>query len=315
MSAPDRRAMLDRDRPGCRSGGSAGCWGWRARASTGQRRRPTTTSSVLMRRLDELFMRLAVPRLAADGRDAAGRRARINRKRVQRLMRQMGIAALGPRPHDQAGAGAQDLPVSAARPGDRPAQPGLGGRHHLHPDRARLPLPGRDHGLGEPGGAGVAAVEHDGRRVLRRGAGGGAGALRHAGDLQHRPGQPVHRRRLHRRPAAAGVRISMDGRGRWMDNVFIERLWRSLKYEDIYLKGYADGREAQRRDRRLDRLLQRHAAASGARRPHADGGVARRRSPAPPARQGCGHDAARLDDASASPTCPPPQQQQTIDVA
>jgi hypothetical protein len=45
---------------------------------------------------------------------------------------------------------------------------------------------------------------------------------------------------------AAGLRISMDGRGRWMDNVFIERLWRSLKHEDIYLKGYADGREAHR---------------------------------------------------------------------
>ena len=37
-----------------------------------------------------------------------------------------------------------------------------------------------------------------------------------------------------------GVRISMDGKGRWMDNVFIERLWRSLKYEDIYLKAYPD---------------------------------------------------------------------------
>ncbi len=36
-----------------------------------------------------------------------------------------------------------------------------------------------------------------------------------------------------------GVKISMDGRGRWMDNVFIERLWRSLKYEDIYLREYA----------------------------------------------------------------------------
>ena len=36
----------------------------------------------------------------------------------------------------------------------------------------------------------------------------------------------------------AGIRISMDGRGRWMDNVSIERLWRSLKHEDIYLKGY-----------------------------------------------------------------------------
>ena len=37
-----------------------------------------------------------------------------------------------------------------------------------------------------------------------------------------------------------GVRISMDGKGRWMDNVFIERLWRSLKCEDIYLKAYPD---------------------------------------------------------------------------
>ena len=45
--------------------------------------------------------------------------------------------------------------------------------------------------------------------------------------------------------SAAGIRISMDGRGRWIDNVFIERLWRSLKYEDVYLKGYADGREAR----------------------------------------------------------------------
>ena len=35
-----------------------------------------------------------------------------------------------------------------------------------------------------------------------------------------------------------GVRVSMDGKGRWMDNVFIERLWRSLKCEDIYLRDY-----------------------------------------------------------------------------
>jgi putative transposase len=39
----------------------------------------------------------------------------------------------------------------------------------------------------------------------------------------------------------AGVRISMDGRGRWMDNVFIERVWRSLKYECIYLHAFETG--------------------------------------------------------------------------
>jgi len=44
---------------------------------------------------------------------------------------------------------------------------------------------------------------------------------------------------------AAGVKISMDGKGRWMDNVFIERLWRSLKYEEVYLSEYATGSEAR----------------------------------------------------------------------
>jgi len=35
-----------------------------------------------------------------------------------------------------------------------------------------------------------------------------------------------------------GIKISMDGRGRWLDNVFVERLWRSVKYEEVYLKAY-----------------------------------------------------------------------------
>jgi putative transposase len=41
-----------------------------------------------------------------------------------------------------------------------------------------------------------------------------------------------------------GIKISMDGKGRWMDNVFIERLWRSLKCEEVYLHDYATGSEA-----------------------------------------------------------------------
>ena len=43
-----------------------------------------------------------------------------------------------------------------------------------------------------------------------------------------------------------GIRISMDGRGRCMDNIFIERLWRSLKYEAVYLHELTDGFVAQR---------------------------------------------------------------------
>ena len=37
---------------------------------------------------------------------------------------------------------------------------------------------------------------------------------------------------------SSGMKMSMDGKGRWIDNRFIERLWRSLKYEEIYLHGY-----------------------------------------------------------------------------
>ena len=43
----------------------------------------------------------------------------------------------------------------------------------------------------------------------------------------------------------AGVRISMDGKGRFLDNIFVERLWRSLKYECVYLHAWSGGSEAR----------------------------------------------------------------------
>lgn len=46
--------------------------------------------------------------------------------------------------------------------------------------------------------------------------------------------------------SSRGVKISMDGKGRWMDNVFIERLWKSVKYEEVYLKAYRSIAEARR---------------------------------------------------------------------
>ena len=57
------------------------------------------------------------------------------------------------------------------------------------------------------------------------------------------------------------VRISMDGRGRWMDNVFIERLWRSLKYECVYLHAFETGSE-------LRASLARWIAYYNTQRPH-----------------------------------------------
>jgi putative transposase len=60
---------------------------------------------------------------------------------------------------------------------------------------------------------------------------------------------------------AKGVRISMDGKGRWIDNVFVERLWRSVKYESIYLHAYETPREVRV-------ALARYFAFYNAHRPH-----------------------------------------------
>ena len=59
----------------------------------------------------------------------------------------------------------------------------------------------------------------------------------------------------------AEVKISMDGKGRWMDNVFIERLWRSLKYECVYLHDFSTGSEARA-------VIQWWIDLYNARRPH-----------------------------------------------
>src|SRR5271165_6195170 len=120
----------------------------------------------------------------------------------------------------------------------------------VHPDRPGLPRSGRGHRLGEPGRSLLAALQHDGRLVLPRCAGRTAReeALARYGKpeiFNTDQGSQFTAAAFTGALIEAGVRISMDGRGRWMDNVFIERVWRSLKYEDIYLKGYADGREAK----------------------------------------------------------------------
>ncbi len=63
----------------------------------------------------------------------------------------------------------------------------------------------------------------------------------------------------------AGIRVSMDGRGRWMDNVFIERLWRSLKYERVP-QCLRDRQRGTVRYRPLDQILQHRSTTLGARR-------------------------------------------------
>ena len=57
------------------------------------------------------------------------------------------------------------------------------------------------------------------------------------------------------------VRLSMDGKGSWRDNVFIERFWRTLKYEEVYLRAYDSVSEARE-------SIGRYVAFYNARRPH-----------------------------------------------
>jgi transposase InsO family protein len=59
----------------------------------------------------------------------------------------------------------------------------------------------------------------------------------------------------------AGIRISMDGKGAWRDNVFVERIWKSVKYEEVYLRAYASVSDARA-------SIGRYLAFYNGRRPH-----------------------------------------------
>jgi len=241
MSAPDRRTRLDRDhkrlsmRRQCELLGVARSGVYRASVA------PANDNPSLMRRIDELYTERPFfgSRRIAFELDA-------NRKCVQRLMRLMGIEALGPKP-------------ATSKP-----QPG----HKIYPYLLRNMTIDKPNQVWAtdityiPIGSGflylVAVIDWASRAVL-------AWRLSNTMDVSFcisaleealaRFGKPeifnsdqgsqftsqAFTGVLER----AGIQISMDGRGRWMDNVFIERLWRSLKHEDIYLKHYADGREAR----------------------------------------------------------------------
>ncbi len=69
------------------------------------------------------------------------------------------------------------------------------------------------------------------------------------------------------------IAISMDGRGRALDNIFVERLWRSLKYEDLYLKGYAEMGELTLGLTEYFVFYNARAPAPIAWQPHAPGGL------------------------------------------
>jgi len=246
MSAPDRRAKLVRNHPHLSVRRQCAMLGI-ARSGVYRAPRPANDDELgLTRRIDELFTRWPFlgSRRITEMLRAEGQA--INRKRVQRLMRRMGIAALGPKPRTSRPAPGHRIYPYLLRDVtvDRPNQVWAADITFIPLGRGFLYL--------------VAVMDWASRAVLSWRLSNTmdvsfcVSALEEALARFGCPeifntdqGSQFTSAAFTGTLAAAGIRISMDGRGRWMDNVFIERLWRSLKYENIYLHGYADGREAK----------------------------------------------------------------------
>jgi len=306
MSAPDRRRLVDRDngrvsiRRQCELLGIARSGLYRTLAAAND------NDAALMRRIDELFTtwpflgsRRMTALLRAEGHA-------VNRKRIRRLMGEMGIAALGPKPRTTKPAPGHKIYPYLLRglAIERPNQVWCADITYIPVGRGFLYL--------------VAIMDWASRAVLSWRLSNtldGSFCVSALEEALARFGKPAifntdqgcqfTAAAFTGTLAAAGVRISMDGCGRWMDNVFIERLWRSLKCEDIYLKGYTDGREAKAG-------IASWITFYNGRRPHQALG---NRTPMAVWREGTtgalGTAAVDMMDITrALPTCPQPQQQQ-----
>lgn len=312
MSRPDRLAMVDRGhaavsvRRQCALLGVGRAGVYRSAPA------PGPEDLALMRRLDALYLeapffgsRRMVEALRRDG-------VRVGRHRVRRLMRLMGLEALAPKPG-----------TSRPAPGHRIYPYLLRGLTIERPnqvwaaDITYIPMARGFFYL-------VAIIDWFSRAVLAWRLSNTMDALFCVEALEvalARFGEPeifnsdqgaqFTSAAFTTRLEAAGIAISMDGRGRWLDNVFVERLWRSLKYEEVHLKAYADGRAARAgigswvafyNDRRPHQALAYRtpmAVWRGGREPAVDM-IPR-------------HAGRELDNARALPTCPqPPPQQQAI---
>ena len=207
---------------------------------------PEAEELELMRRIDEIHLERPFYGSRSIARELRAKGYAANRKRVQRLMRLMGLESVAPKPNTS-----KPNPEHPVYPYllrgltiDRPNQVWAADITYIPLARGFAYL--------------VAILDWHSRRVLSWRLSNTLDsafcveALHEALLRFGRPGifnsdqgsqftaQPFTDVLL-----AEGVKISMDGKGRCIDNVFVERLWRSLKYEDVYLKAYADLVEAR----------------------------------------------------------------------
>lgn len=97
---------------------------------------------------------------------------------------------------------------------------------------------GGDHRLVQPQITRLAALQQHGGGLLCRGSGGSPREVRCSADLHTDQGAQFTGSAFISVLQAHNIRISMDGKGCWRDNVFVERLWRSVEYEEVYLHVY-----------------------------------------------------------------------------
>ena len=200
----------------------------------------------LMHRIDEMHLKRPFygSRRIRDWLEDEGHK--VNRKRVQRLMRQMGIVAIYPKVcTSKPGKGHKIYPyLLRNRIIDSPNQVWAADLTYIPMAKGFVYL--------------VAIMDWHSRRVLSWRVSNSmdsdfcVDALEEALDRYGSPeifntdqGSQFTSEAFTGVLKEANVDISMDGKGRWMDNVFVERLWRSVKYEEVYLKAYETVAEAR----------------------------------------------------------------------
>jgi putative transposase len=239
MSVAERLALVDRGDPVLSTVAQCGLLKV-ARSTLYYRPAPVSTHDLaVMRRLDEQY--LATPFYGSRRMAAALRRAgwAVNRKRAKRLMRVMGLQAIYQKPNTSRGhPGHKAYPyLLRGLAIDRPNQVWCADITYIPMARGFVYL--------------VAVMDWFSRRVLAwrvsitMDTAFCVETLQEAMDKHGQPeifntdqGVQFTSADFLGELESRGVRISMDGRGRYLDNIFIERLWRSLKYEEVYIKAY-----------------------------------------------------------------------------
>ena len=247
MSRGERKAMITRDHPGLSLSRRCRLLSISRSSFYYALKGESPSSLALMRRIDELFLKYPFYGSRQMARQLRRDGVCVGRHRVRRLMRLMGLEAIyqAPRtstPHPAHRVFPYLLNGLAI---DRPNQVWCADITYIPVQRGFLYL--------------VAIMDWATRHVLAwrlsntMDAGFCVEALAEALDRYGRPeifntdqGSQFTSFEFTGTLKDAGVAISMDGRGRCMDNIFIERLWRSLKYEAVYLHELTDGFKAER---------------------------------------------------------------------